>query len=729
MTDKAGRMDLFEALKPGGYEHAIICSYTYSARFFEEHSLRHLEALRGAGQVSLLVDRGQYEAALQSSHRRPRRANIDYYLHPVDAAGVFHPKLVLLAGKKKGRLLVGSANFSRAGLSSNAEMVGCFDFVQGRDESSLGLFQDAFAFLQQLAEDEGDANVRLRERLEDLEEEAGWLGVDAPRKKSVSIRNNLSTPLFDQLLAGISGPVEEVRVLSRYFDSTPRALERVFEALDPRKVLIYTENETTTLKKEWFNHPLVKSKRFKFLQADFGVEGEAQQLHAKAFAIVANGSLTVAYGSANFTMPGMFRTSDNGNVETMVVVQGIDKKAVDLDALFDPEANARTLKAEDLRTAPDEEEPTPAVRQIRVLNAALEGDHLIITVTYPDNAQEGTLRAELTLQTDVVPEVKLAVAGRGQLKAKLAQELQKQLRGASTVVQLFAATETGEELVSNPVCLVSLRESEGSEGGGDRTIGRATKNIDLFLSVLEELWERNDEDEVVRFLNLCNIPVRDIGRLGPGSSHVGRIWGEPRKGLGQLSAAKPTLSKIRHAAAIQFVRRHIVSIGKHVAAPSVGGVQNFAHIVGAVAEVLLREAELVVEAFEHEADLSVESWGRYRDYVSEFFREYKGLLSAVVDGYLGRIGGKEYRKIRTDLVERLAEDLPPLEIMTSSLVALHHRFEGHRSSKCKVIPPGGRAVVPSYVSRDVFHPAKWPALMREFDESGERLASVGASPV
>ena len=68
----------------------------------------------------------------------------------VRVPGVFHPKVFLLAGKRRGLLLIGSANFTQDGLGSNAEMVAAFDYEEEKNEAALGLFQSVLSFFEQL---------------------------------------------------------------------------------------------------------------------------------------------------------------------------------------------------------------------------------------------------------------------------------------------------------------------------------------------------------------------------------------------------------------------------------------------------------------------------------------------------------------------------------------------------------------------------------------------------
>ena len=69
---------------------------------------------------------------LRRSRAKPRdpdevlRAGRDYTLVPVHMRGSFHPKLIVVLGKLKGALFVGSHNMTLAGFGLNDELTNQF---------------------------------------------------------------------------------------------------------------------------------------------------------------------------------------------------------------------------------------------------------------------------------------------------------------------------------------------------------------------------------------------------------------------------------------------------------------------------------------------------------------------------------------------------------------------------------------------------------------------------
>ena len=106
-------------LLEGGYEHALLTTYSFNLRFFEEAVLRALWAAE-VRNVVVFVDR---DAARRRAWR-PRSVGRGPRLPPRRRArrrDAFHPKLILLTGRDGARLCVSSANLTADGLMRNAE--------------------------------------------------------------------------------------------------------------------------------------------------------------------------------------------------------------------------------------------------------------------------------------------------------------------------------------------------------------------------------------------------------------------------------------------------------------------------------------------------------------------------------------------------------------------------------------------------------------------------------
>ncbi|MCX7298886.1 MAG: hypothetical protein NTX73_00600 [Rhodobacterales bacterium] len=114
-------MKYFDVFAEGGFHSAFLTTYAFGAQAFEDVPFSRL---RGSGcrNIVILADRQMVNQTF-AELGPPKFAGSSYHLVKADAPGAFHPKITLLIGAKKGRLLIGSANLTALGLGGNKELV------------------------------------------------------------------------------------------------------------------------------------------------------------------------------------------------------------------------------------------------------------------------------------------------------------------------------------------------------------------------------------------------------------------------------------------------------------------------------------------------------------------------------------------------------------------------------------------------------------------------------
>ena len=70
-----------------------------------------------------------------------------YIVTPVEMNSSFHPKVILLLGKDKARLIIGSNNLTTSGYYINNEVVNVFDFDENNIDN-LKLIQETAMFFR-----------------------------------------------------------------------------------------------------------------------------------------------------------------------------------------------------------------------------------------------------------------------------------------------------------------------------------------------------------------------------------------------------------------------------------------------------------------------------------------------------------------------------------------------------------------------------------------------------
>jgi hypothetical protein len=135
------KISLIDELKKGGYEASLITTYNAYLPFYEEVVLRRL-VNAGVRHNVLLMDAQQYAASL--INHPPRLAGRQYTLLPMSVPGAFQPKLIFLAGKNKGAILVGSHNMTLAGFGFNREITNLVHIREKDDAAGIALAQDVW---------------------------------------------------------------------------------------------------------------------------------------------------------------------------------------------------------------------------------------------------------------------------------------------------------------------------------------------------------------------------------------------------------------------------------------------------------------------------------------------------------------------------------------------------------------------------------------------------------
>jgi hypothetical protein len=138
-------MKYFDAFGEGGFHSAFMTTYAFGSLAFEDIPF---PKLRGAGcrNIVVLADTGMVNQAF-SDFGPPRFAGTSYHLIKTAAPGAFHPKITMLLGESKARLMVGSANLTALGLGGNKEQVASITWSVDAPENAK-FFISALAYLR-----------------------------------------------------------------------------------------------------------------------------------------------------------------------------------------------------------------------------------------------------------------------------------------------------------------------------------------------------------------------------------------------------------------------------------------------------------------------------------------------------------------------------------------------------------------------------------------------------
>ena len=242
------------AAQSDGYSGAVFLTYTLDLGFYEQIVAPALERT-GCSNVLIIADPEGYAEALVRGKFKVRYAGLRYVCTPLPRKkhGVQHAKLMFMAGKNRGRLLISSGNLTLYGYSKNLEVYTHFKFdSQDPDAEALLAMQSAWQVISRLR-DGIDFPDTARRQLEKIVQDARWLAETPPEVDSFAVWDNYGASLWSRLVnwraeAGLATfPLEELRVFSPYYDRSGAMLRQFTENLGPGRVNLYLSRENTTL--------------------------------------------------------------------------------------------------------------------------------------------------------------------------------------------------------------------------------------------------------------------------------------------------------------------------------------------------------------------------------------------------------------------------------------------------------------------------------------------------
>ncbi len=273
---------LLDEIAASGVEACLITTYSIHLPFFETVVLPKLVAA-GCRHIAVLVDASQCVRSIREPASRPRLAGREYALLPIHMGGTiaaFHPKILLLAGSKGGRLYVGSHNLTVSGFTHNRELTNRF-VIEGKADSQ-GIENARAAWSGVLAWCAGVPKT-ARAYLESIERSVPWL--KGPRAApaqppDVVVNAPRGAGLWEVVRARLKTRVRRAIVLGAFFDAELEFLKVLRRDLDPDDTIVGIEPRTAQI-----NSRVARGmKSLRFVDAA-GIGKDQGYLHAKAIGL------------------------------------------------------------------------------------------------------------------------------------------------------------------------------------------------------------------------------------------------------------------------------------------------------------------------------------------------------------------------------------------------------------------------------------------------------------
>lgn len=307
------KLSLYQAIAEGGYEAAVVASYAVNFPFYERVVLRRLQAA-GCRHNILIADGQQCAQQLASAQAAPQFSGSDYLLLPVQSTAAFHPKFIMLLGKRGARLFLGSHNVTLAGFGLNREISTALTCAA--DGPSVAHAQNVWRFVRAWTAGFHD---RIVDVIAATERVAPWLvGGHQTVASPIIIGSEPSgTSLWEAFKVHLGAPVSRVTVVSPYFDSKLAFIEYLHSELKPKECVVAVHPKFSKLPP----NARTLSPRTRFVDVSGLDDSWADRyLHAKLYLFeLTNGGTVVVLGSANASAPAWLADGPGRNAEMVVV--------------------------------------------------------------------------------------------------------------------------------------------------------------------------------------------------------------------------------------------------------------------------------------------------------------------------------------------------------------------------------------------------------------------------
>lgn len=308
------RLSLFKAVKDGGYECAIFTTYTIDFPFYEEVLLRRMKSA-GIAHHIVLADARQCQQSLAD---RPARMAGEYYsLATMRCKRAFHPKLVMLLGKNKGLLAVGSHNLTLSGFGRNLEITNVIQFDKDK-QHTLPVFKQAIQACKTWLKDYGDhLPAGIERALTQAQSLCPWLQSDAgaiQSDMSLLYASQSTESLWSQLQRELPTGPKSVTAVSAFFDqqlSFVRTLAEEAESL--------TAGVQPTLVSAPVELPAVDGVNVVDSSKALHPGNAKRYIHAKMMYVESPERSLFVTGSANLSAPAWLNFGTSANAEAVLI--------------------------------------------------------------------------------------------------------------------------------------------------------------------------------------------------------------------------------------------------------------------------------------------------------------------------------------------------------------------------------------------------------------------------
>lgn len=297
-----------------GYSIALLTTFNFEISYFERTILNALYD-KEIKNIELFVDADELEKAVSES--TDNNLNKKYIANPIRIDSAFHPKVVLLLGEEKAKLIVSSANIKTSGYTLNNEIYNVFKYSEDNLEN-LDLINDAISFFVRLNGMSYYQDKRIFGKINDL-----IYRQRRPDNNDIKLIQNLDLSVIEQLKEIIIEKVTSIDIAVPYYDNKLLGYKALSEVFDCKNIKLYLQNGLSTFPVNYNkNNKIVKTDNI-YTYLILKNNGKKNFYHGKVFRFNTESKSYILYGSSNCTVSALSKTYRNGgNIECDILESG-----------------------------------------------------------------------------------------------------------------------------------------------------------------------------------------------------------------------------------------------------------------------------------------------------------------------------------------------------------------------------------------------------------------------
>ena len=303
-----------EIAKSKGYSIALLTTFNFEINYFERCILNSLydNEIR---KVEIFVDADELKKAIYES--KDNNLNKKYVANPIEINSAFHPKVILLLGEEKAKLIVSSANIKTSGYTLNNEIYNVFVYDNEHQEN-LNLINSAIQFFMKL----NDMAYYKDEDIFNSIKEFIYIKKQNDNYDTRLIQN-IDSSVLDQLSEIIKEKIESIDIAVPYYDNELLGYTELKEKLNCNNINLYIQNEKS-------NFPVNYNEKNRIIREDkimpyyiLKNNNKKNFYHGKVFRFNIIDKSYILYGSSNCTVSALSKTYYNGgNIECNILEYG-----------------------------------------------------------------------------------------------------------------------------------------------------------------------------------------------------------------------------------------------------------------------------------------------------------------------------------------------------------------------------------------------------------------------